>query len=75
MNLSAFIVMPVPSYSQSLVCPKCNTQVTPVANYCDNCGAPLKPQVTLKICPHCKSRIVEAAHFCPECGQKQKEQC
>ncbi|MGD6851629.1 MAG: zinc-ribbon domain-containing protein [Candidatus Bathyarchaeia archaeon] len=72
MILSAYILMPVPSYSPcGVICPRCNAQVTPTANYCNTCGAPLKPQVILKVCPNCRSRMPEKALFCPECGQKQ----
>ncbi|MGD6807087.1 MAG: zinc-ribbon domain-containing protein [Candidatus Bathyarchaeia archaeon] len=71
--LSAAILIPVPAYTQSITCPHCNSHVTPNSNYCNFCGAALKPQpLILKICSSCRNRISSAAHFCPECGQKQE---
>ena len=69
--LSGFILVPVPTHSQFLICPKCGSQLAMVSNYCNFCGAPLRQQIVLKICPRCKTRIPEAANFCPECGQEQ----
>lgn len=70
--LSAAIIIPVPTYESYISCPKCSSQVTANSNFCNYCGAPLKPQqVVLKICPRCKNRIAESAKYCPECGKKQ----
>lgn len=72
--LSAAILIPVSGVNNTISCPKCGSQVTADSNYCNNCGASLKPQpVILKICLRCWGRIPEKAKFCPECGQKQKE--
>ena len=70
--LSAFIVMPVPAYSQYIICPKCKSQVASNSNYCSFCGTFLKTLVLLKICPRCKNRIDASARFCPECGAIQQ---
>ncbi|MGD0994065.1 MAG: zinc ribbon domain-containing protein [Candidatus Bathyarchaeia archaeon] len=70
--LSAFIMVPVPSYSQYLTCPNCRSQVASFSNYCNFCGAPLRQPILLKICPRCNTRIPVTANFCPECGKKQE---
>ena len=70
--LSAFIMVPVPAYSQYLKCPNCGSQVASFSNYCNFCGVPLRQPILLKICPRCKTRIPATSNFCPECGQKQQ---
>jgi len=69
--LSAFIWVPVSSYSEYLPCPKCKSQMNVISNYCNFCGTNLHQPIVLKICPKCISRMDASAHFCPECGQKQ----
>jgi len=69
--IGAWILVPLPSYGQYLICPRCKRQVSPASNYCDFCGALLRPEIVLKICPSCKSRIPVSARFCSECGTKQ----
>ena len=73
--LSAFIMVPVPAYSQYsqyLRCPNCGSLVASFSNYCNFCGYPLRQPILLKICPRCHSRIPVTAKFCPECGKKQE---
>ncbi|NLF88016.1 zinc-ribbon domain-containing protein [Candidatus Bathyarchaeota archaeon] len=71
--LSTAIMIPVPDVNSYITCPRCSSQVIARSNFCNFCGASLKPQpIVLKICPNCYSRITEKAHFCPECGEKQK---
>ena len=70
--LSAYVMVPVPTYAQQYVrCPSCGSQVTANSNYCSFCGAKLHQPVLLKICPKCSTKIPAAAKFCPECGKKQ----
>jgi len=69
--LSAFIWVPVPTLSQATTCPKCNSQVTAISNYCNFCGTALHQPIVLKICQKCSTRMDASANFCPECGQKQ----
>ncbi|HTY74354.1 MAG TPA: zinc ribbon domain-containing protein [Candidatus Nanoarchaeia archaeon] len=69
---TGFIMVPVPTYTPTVTCPKCNAQLPTTFNYCSFCGARLRFQIVLKICPKCQSRIPEHAQFCPECGQKQQ---
>jgi predicted amidophosphoribosyltransferase len=69
--IGAWILVPLSSYGQYLICPRCKRQVSPASNYCDFCGALLRPEIVLKICPNCKSRIPVSARFCSECGTKQ----
>ena len=74
-TLSAFIMVPVPSYpqySQYLRCQNCGSLVASFSNYCNFCGVPLRQPILLKICPRCNNRIPVTAKFCPECGKKQE---
>src|SRR5271157_527560 len=71
MIVGAWILFPVVSREQSVICPKCRTQVLSSSNYCNFCGARLRQPYLLKICSKCWSRMEATSKFCPECGQKQ----
>jgi predicted amidophosphoribosyltransferase len=71
--LSAFIMLPVPTYTQYTRCPNCGSQVVFFSNYCNFCGTALRQPILLKICPKCQTRIPASAKFCPECGKKQQD--
>ena len=68
--LSAFIIVPVPSYSNYLLCPNCRSQVPPNSNCCNICGTPLRQPLLLRICSSCKTQIPATSNFCPECGAR-----
>lgn len=71
MMMGAWILFPIVSREQSVICPKCGMQVLSSSNYCNFCGARLRQPRLLKICSKCGSRMEATAKFCPECGQKQ----
>lgn len=51
-----------------MVCPKCGTQNPNDAKFCENCGARLGADVSLKFCPACRAPLVPRAKFCGSCG-------
>ena len=72
-NIGAWVLLPSSLLGSYTVCPRCGLQVSSVSNYCNFCGALLRPELVLKICPNCKNRIPTVARFCNQCGQKQKK--
>jgi len=43
------------------VCPSCNTEIDPTANYCPNCGEPIKDEPSASGLPSDGDRGSEAA--------------
>jgi membrane protease subunit (stomatin/prohibitin family) len=48
------------------VCPKCQTQLAPGAQFCSNCGNKLSPAMIT--CPKCSTQLPADAKFCSSCG-------
>jgi hypothetical protein len=70
LNVAGWLLIPLPLAGQYVTCPSCRRQISSVSNYCNSCGALLRPQLVLKICPNCKRKITVSSRFCSECGQK-----
>ena len=56
-------------YSQNNSCPKCNTENTPNARFCCNCGAPLEG-AEKRVCTSCGTELRPIANFCDQCGAR-----
>jgi Double zinc ribbon len=48
------------------ICPQCNDQATPGANYCNHCGTNLR--VTKKVCPSCAHQSPAISVYCHACS-------
>lgn len=55
-----------PSGGKGPVCPKCQTELAPGAQFCSNCGSKLSPAMTT--CPKCSTQLPADAKFCTTCG-------
>ena len=56
-------------YLQNNACPKCNTENTPSAKFCCNCGSPLElPEK--KNCTACGAELRPIAIYCDQCGTR-----
>lgn len=63
LNVTGWVLIPLPWYGQYLICPRCKMQVASVSNYCNFCGTLLRPEIVSKICPNCNAYIVEFGLF------------
>jgi RNA polymerase subunit RPABC4/transcription elongation factor Spt4 len=67
------------------LCPRCQAQVTPGADFCPKCGTKIREKsqtsasatpttkaVVRLRCPKCKTILPDGAGFCPTCGVKLK---
>jgi hypothetical protein len=76
-TLTSLHVQPASSQPQPLPagparCPKCNTLVSPEAQFCPQCGTKLEPPkpAAPTVCPECGVQLPAGAKFCPACGEK-----
>ncbi|HET6862599.1 MAG TPA: SPFH domain-containing protein [Pyrinomonadaceae bacterium] len=55
-------------------CPKCGSQNTPGAKFCNECGAKIEASSSTVPCVKCGSPLQAGTKFCNECGAKQEKQ-
>jgi hypothetical protein len=51
-------------------CPRCDADIPDGANFCIECGTPLRPR-----CLQCGADVLPRAKFCAECGTPLTAQC
>lgn len=50
------------------VCPQCKTAVSPVFDWCPQCGQALRAQAKLQACAYCGRTMAADAQYCSSCG-------
>ncbi len=56
-----------------MTCPKCGSQNTSGAKFCNDCGAKMEVTAQTVPCVKCSAPLQEGAKFCIECGAKQEK--
>ena len=56
-------------------CSTCGSDNTTDANFCEECGASLRPTLGADehLCPSCEEIIKKAAELCPKCGVRLRD--
>ncbi|HEY6806161.1 MAG TPA: SPFH domain-containing protein [Pyrinomonadaceae bacterium] len=63
-----------PKSSGGVACPKCGSNNSPDAKFCNDCGAKLGVEKQTVPCVKCGAALQPGTKFCNECGAKQEKQ-
>ncbi len=60
--------------SSGVTCPKCGAANATAAQFCTECGAKMRAEVSTVPCVKCAAPLQAGVKFCTECGAKQEKQ-
>jgi membrane protease subunit (stomatin/prohibitin family) len=63
-----------PKSSGGVTCPKCGSDNSPGAKFCNDCGAKLEVEKQTVPCVKCGAALQPGTKFCNDCGAKQEKQ-
>ena len=61
---------PAPDLTESPKCRKCGSEYAEDADFCAQCGTPLKEASVPLVCPSCNRPLGPDAKFCSGCGKQ-----